>query len=282
MALRIRTSTGTSAWAPTGRTLFSWIARRSLTCMCRGRSATSSRNSVPPLAAWKRPGRSASAPVKLPFLCPKSSLSIRSSGIAPQFTGTKGPSARGPCSWMRRATNSLPVPDSPLTYTGAWLRASRATRARTACIGAESPTSSRRGLARVPERRSAVETRFRRTCRSTGLETKSKAPALSASTALSTLPWAVMTATGVAGQTRCMCRTRSMPLPSGRRMSVRQRSKAPSASRARARARSSAASASMPMRSSVMARSSRMSGSSSTTRARGQLMRSVSPFARGE
>ena len=48
------------------------------------------------------------------FLWPKNSLSIRFSGMAPQFTGTKGLSARGPSSCMRRAASSLPVPDSPL------------------------------------------------------------------------------------------------------------------------------------------------------------------------
>ena len=43
--------------------------------MGMGSSATSSRNKVPPCAAWKSPGWSATAPVKLPFLCPKNSLS---------------------------------------------------------------------------------------------------------------------------------------------------------------------------------------------------------------
>ena len=37
------------AVAPTLRTCFSWIARSSFTCIGSGRSATSSRNSVPPL-----------------------------------------------------------------------------------------------------------------------------------------------------------------------------------------------------------------------------------------
>src|SRR3569833_649771 len=85
--------------------------------MCSGRSATSSRKSVPPLAAWNRPSLSATAPVKLPFLWPKNSLSMSSLGMAPQLTGMKGLSARGPLSWMRRATSSLPTPDSPLMYT---------------------------------------------------------------------------------------------------------------------------------------------------------------------
>ena len=56
----------------------------------------------------------ACAPVNEPFLWPKNSLSINSEGIAPQLTGTNGPAARGPSSWMERATSSLPVPDSPL------------------------------------------------------------------------------------------------------------------------------------------------------------------------
>ena len=50
---------------------------------------------------------------------------MSSEGIAPQFTGTNGPSARAPLSWISRATSSLPVPDSPVMCTGAWLRATR-------------------------------------------------------------------------------------------------------------------------------------------------------------
>ena len=81
---------------PTGRIVFSWITRSSLTCMCSGRSATSSRNSVPPSAVWNRPGLSLTAPVKLPFLWPKNSLSMSSVGIAPQLIGTNGPLAPRP------------------------------------------------------------------------------------------------------------------------------------------------------------------------------------------
>ena len=58
VALMMRTSTGSSSVEPTLRTFFSWIARSSFTCIGSGRSATSSRNSVPPLAAWKKPSRS--------------------------------------------------------------------------------------------------------------------------------------------------------------------------------------------------------------------------------
>ena len=53
--------------APTGRTDRSWIARSSFDCIDSGRSPISSRNSVPPLAAWKKPSRSSLAPVKAPL-----------------------------------------------------------------------------------------------------------------------------------------------------------------------------------------------------------------------
>ena len=60
-------------------------------------------------------------------------------------------------------------------------------------------------------------------CRSTGFETKSKAPALSALMAVSVEPWAVMIATGIWLKSAWMCSTSSIPLPSGNFISVRQR-----------------------------------------------------------
>ena len=57
-----------------------------------------------------------------------------------------------------------------------------------------------------------------------GLVMKSKAPALSAWMAVSMLPWAVITATGVRGDVFWMCATSAMPSPSGRRRSVKHRS----------------------------------------------------------
>ena len=48
---------------------------------------------------------------------PKSSLSIKVSGRAAQFTATKGPAALGLRSWISRANNSLPVPLSPCINT---------------------------------------------------------------------------------------------------------------------------------------------------------------------
>ena len=48
------------------RTARSWITRSSLLCIDSGSSPISSRNSVPPAAAWKKPSRSSWAPVKRP------------------------------------------------------------------------------------------------------------------------------------------------------------------------------------------------------------------------
>ena len=55
--------------------------------------------------------------VNAPFLCPKSSLSTRPSGMAPQLIGTKGLRERTLLKWMARATISLPVPVSPKMST---------------------------------------------------------------------------------------------------------------------------------------------------------------------
>ena len=61
-------------------------------------SPTSSRNSVPPSACSNLPARSAKAPVNEPFMCPNSSLSISSDGIAAQLTSTNAWSRRGDAS----------------------------------------------------------------------------------------------------------------------------------------------------------------------------------------
>ena len=135
----MRTSTGSSTVAPILRTRRSWIARSSFTCIASGRSATSSSIRVPPLAAWKKPSRSSPAPVKAPLRWPKNSDSIRFSGIAPQFTATKGFAARELWAWISRAASSLPAPDSPLIAIGAIERARRAIWARSDCMAVEAP-----------------------------------------------------------------------------------------------------------------------------------------------
>ncbi len=44
-----------------------------------------------------------------------------------------------PVRWISRATSSLPLPDSPVTCIGAWLRASRSISARVDCMRGEPP-----------------------------------------------------------------------------------------------------------------------------------------------
>jgi hypothetical protein len=60
------------------------------TWVCRLMVPTSSRNRVPPSDISSFPLRRYWAPVKAPFSCPNSSLSIRVSGMAPQLTATMG------------------------------------------------------------------------------------------------------------------------------------------------------------------------------------------------
>src|SRR5262249_18039874 len=56
------------------------------------------------------PTRRCRAPVKAPFSWPKSSLSTRLAGIAPQVSFTRGLSLRGLKLCMARGTGSFPVP----------------------------------------------------------------------------------------------------------------------------------------------------------------------------
>src|SRR5437879_907264 len=113
---------------------------------------------------------------------------MSSVGIAPQFTATKGPSRRAPLSWIMRAASSLPVPDSPQMCTGAWLRATRTIISRSCSMAAELPSS--RGAnsgavfsSGVVRSLMALPTSFLSTPRSSGFDTKSNAPSLSARTA---------------------------------------------------------------------------------------------------
>jgi hypothetical protein len=91
---------------------------------------------------------------------------------------------------MLRATNSLPVPDSPEMYTGAWLRASFVIVTRIARMASESPMSRVSASGRRSETRRACPTTALSPPSSMGLVMKSKAPALSAWMAVSMLPWA--------------------------------------------------------------------------------------------
>ena len=131
-----------SALPPTRRMRRSWSARSSFTCTGSGSSPTSSRKSVPDPATSKSPGFASTAPVKLPFSWPKSSLSMSPSGMAPQLMATKGWSRRSLRAWMLRATTSLPVPLSPVTSTVVRVGASFSTSWRTSRMGGDSPRIS--------------------------------------------------------------------------------------------------------------------------------------------
>jgi hypothetical protein len=107
----------TSSWrlatAPRRRTRFSSMALRSLAWSSTGSASISSKNNVPCAALSRRPGLGRLASVKVPASKPNNSTSNRVSGIAAQLTSTNAPWARGPLSWITRATSPLPVPVSP-------------------------------------------------------------------------------------------------------------------------------------------------------------------------
>ena len=66
----------------------------------------------------KSPSRDSLAPVNEPLTWPNSSLRASSFCSEAQFLMTIWLPASGERSWMRRATTSLPVPDSPVMSTG--------------------------------------------------------------------------------------------------------------------------------------------------------------------
>ena len=124
----MRTSTRRGRVPPTRKNVPVSIARRSFTWLSGSISPISSRNSVPPSASSTRPGLVPTAPVNAPFSWPNSSDSNTSRGRAPQWIGTNARSARTDCSWMARATSSLPVPLSPRTSTVESVGATRSMR----------------------------------------------------------------------------------------------------------------------------------------------------------
>ena len=105
-------------------------------------SPISSRKSVPPSACSHFPLRSSIAPVNEPFTCPKSSLSMSSSGIAAQLTSTNGPCGARRRAVERRARRApCPTPLSPVMRT----RASEAPGARDLVEEARHRRARRRG-----------------------------------------------------------------------------------------------------------------------------------------
>jgi len=136
----MRTSTWMGVVPPTRSNDRVCRTRNSLTCTEGLISPISSRKSVPPSAASKRPSRLPAAPVNEPFSCPNSSLSSSVSESAAHDTLMNGLSLRGDCSWSACATSSFPVPDSPSTSTVALVGAARFTTSNTACSSGDSPT----------------------------------------------------------------------------------------------------------------------------------------------
>ena len=115
--IRVRTSVEIGVRPPTVVYSPSCNTRSRRVCASIGISPISSRNSVPPLACSNRPAERLLAPVNAPFSCPNNSDSISSRGIAAMLMATKGPDLRLPNWCNALATNSLPVPDSPLIMT---------------------------------------------------------------------------------------------------------------------------------------------------------------------
>ena len=176
--------------------------------MSRGSSLTSSRSRVPPFASWNFPAWRSVAPVKLPFSWPNRRDSTSASGMAPQFTATKGRPARSDEPCTARATTSLPTPLSPEISTGIEDRAARSPILRTWTMAADVPTRSLKVVlpsARLrswaTSERSAPMDRalwIEMVMRSgdAGLTKKSVAPACMAWTTVSIPPEAVSTMTG--------------------------------------------------------------------------------------
>ncbi len=149
-----------------------------------------------------------------PFTWPNSSDSNRVSLVAPRSTETIGCPLRRDRRWISRATISLPVPFSPRIRTLASVGAARSISMRTRSIAGDCAEQRRFGRsarartrgprsvrASIRLRRSAAALRTVAASRSLlhGLATKSLAPALIASTAIETAPWAVMITTAASG-----------------------------------------------------------------------------------
>ena len=194
--------------------------------------AISSRNSVPPSATSKRPRRSVRASVKAPRSWPKSSLSTRVSETPPVLTETKAAAARGDASCRACARSDLPVPFSPVMRTLASDGPTRASTCSTGCMAGERATSGGAPRGRSSAF-SASSRRLRRSARpsstwvrstassralSQGFWMKSPAPRRMASTAMSTVPQAVMTTTGIVVSRRRISASRSRPFAPRRRV----------------------------------------------------------------
>ncbi len=160
--------------SPTRSNARSCSTRRSLICRSEDAVPISSRKIVPPSAASNLPGLSRTAPVNAPRAWPKSSLSSRLSGSAPQLTSTNGPVRRLERWWNVRAISVLPVPLSPSIRIVARVSATASIDCRILCTFSSrestlpsSKRSSRRSLSTLFSSRSARCSSARATATST-------------------------------------------------------------------------------------------------------------------
>ena len=117
--------------------------------------------------------RVAVAPVKAPRTCPKSSLSSKFSGMAPQLMATNGPLLRALRRWISSASISLPVPVSPPIKTEISVAATLSMRRKTSRIPGQAPIRSPKLAASSLRRRSRLSKRS--WLRSSALATMSEA-----------------------------------------------------------------------------------------------------------
>ena len=113
----IRTSIGIVSVDPTGRTTRSCERTQQLRLQRQGHVADLVQEKCPAAGSLEQSLVRTDGARNAPLAWPNNSDSSRCSGIAAQFMARKGPETRGLASWMARAINSLPVPESPVTIT---------------------------------------------------------------------------------------------------------------------------------------------------------------------
>ena len=135
----MRAVCGRAAVAPTRRTTPSFSAVRRAFWASEERFSISSRKSVPPAAASKTPGRSATDPVYEPRTEPKSAACRSVSGTVAQSKATSGP-RRDESGWITSFTRKfLPEPVGPVRRSGSGVGAREAIRRRRSLIAALLP-----------------------------------------------------------------------------------------------------------------------------------------------
>src|SRR5260370_238546 len=286
-----RTSTVTGELLPTASNLCSSKTRSTFACAPALMSETSSRNSVAPSANSNFPFFAAVAPVNAPFTCPNNSDSISSWGMAAEFTSTKGAPARRDCACSARATNSLPVPDSPEIKTRPSVGATTSICLRSARMATDSPTMTYSCFSSAASssltRSSCLWRKAFRTVKTVfsidrGFSMKTNAPSLVARTAVSMLPCPEILTTAASQFESRICRKVSRPSIPGNQTSSKTQ---PYTRRAIAFKHSSplaTAWAAKPSSRNTALSVSRMPRSSSTIRMESDILENYLPLPLGE